>query len=66
MSLDKSLQAMKFDTRLMDLNLRSGTITKEEIKKHMEQLPDLSDKCEKLNLEDSSEDSQDNQSNQQH
>lgn len=66
MSLDKSLQAMKFDTRLTDLNLRSGTVTKEEIKKHMEQLPDLSDKCEKLNLEDASEDTPDNQTSQQH
>jgi hypothetical protein len=58
MSLDKSLQAMKFDTRLVDINLRSGALTKEDLKKHIEQLPDLTDKCEKLNLEDSSSEEQ--------
>jgi hypothetical protein len=66
MSLDKSLQAMKFDTRLIELSLRAGTLSKEEIKKHMDQLPDLSDKCEKLNLDDSSGDAQEDTSSQQH
>ena len=56
MSLDKSLQAMKYDTRLVESNLRTGTLTKEDVKKHLDQLPDLSDKCEKINLEDSSDD----------
>lgn len=40
--IDKALEKMKFDTRLIDTNLNNGFISKEELKKHLEQLPDLS------------------------
>jgi len=52
MSLDKAMKNMKFDSRMLEINLRTGTLTKEEIKKYLEQLPDSGSNCEKLDLEE--------------
>lgn len=51
MSLNKALEDLKFDKRLLDLHIKQGRLTKEEMAKHMSQLPDLSADCEKLDLE---------------
>lgn len=42
MSIDKALENMKFDVRLIDYHLNNGTITKTDIEKHSKDLPDLS------------------------
>ncbi len=62
-SLDKAMQNLKYDTRMLEINLRAGTLTQEEAKKHLEQLPDSGNNCEKLDLED---DQQSQNSSEQH
>ncbi len=52
MSLDKAMKNLKFDSRMLEFNLRTGIVTKEEVKKHLEQLPDCGSNCEKLDLEE--------------
>lgn len=52
MSLDKALQAMKFDVRLLEYQLATGQITKEDYQKHLSQLQDSSDNSEKLDFDD--------------
>lgn len=51
MSLDKALENLKFDKRLVELNLKLGRVTKEEIKQNTQNLPDLESQCEKLDIE---------------
>ena len=51
MSLNKALQDLKFDKRLLDLNLKQGRITKEEFEQFQKSLPDLQESCEKLDIE---------------
>lgn len=51
MSLNKALENLKFDKRLVDLNMKQGRVTKEEITKNDTNLPDLESQCEKLDLE---------------
>jgi hypothetical protein len=51
MSLNKALETLKFDKRLLELNLKQGRITKEEFEQALKSLPDLQDACEKLDLE---------------
>lgn len=53
MSLNKSMEKMKFDHRLLDLNLRLGLITQEEYDKYVVSLPDSAENSEKINIEDS-------------
>ena len=57
MTLDKVMQSLKFDSRMIEFNLRTGVITKEELQKYLSQLPDSSNNSEKVNLEDNSDDS---------
>jgi hypothetical protein len=42
MSINKSLESMKFDVRLIDYHLNDGTLTKADVEKHSKELPDLS------------------------
>ena len=51
MSLNKALNNLKFDKRLVELNLKQGRITKADIVESIKNLPDLEDQCEKLDLE---------------
>lgn len=51
-SSDNSNKNIKFDKRLIEWNLNNGQLTKEELKKYMDQLPDLSDKIDLLNFGD--------------
>lgn len=52
MSLNKAYEKMKYDRRLLDLNLRLGQITQEEYDKYVNALPDSSENSEKINIED--------------
>lgn len=51
MSLNKAVQNLKYDKRLVELNLKLGRITKEEVAQHSQSLPDLESQCEKLDIE---------------
>jgi hypothetical protein len=51
MSLNKALENLKFDKRLIELNLKLGRITQEEVKKNDSSLPDLEAQSEKLDIE---------------
>lgn len=52
MSLDKAMKSLKFDKRLTEWNLSNGQLTKEELKKHLDSLPDLKDKVDLVNIGD--------------
>lgn len=58
-------QDRKFDVRTIDGFLRRGRVTHEEYEEHLESLPDVSEKAEKMESEfvegvlDSDEDSED-------
>ena len=56
MSLNKAVENLKFDKRLLDLNLRLGRVTQEEYDQHLNQLTDLESDSSRLDLEESSED----------
>lgn len=51
MSLNKALEDLKFDKRLIELNLKQGRLTKEQLEQYQKSLPDLQDACEKLDIE---------------
>jgi hypothetical protein len=50
-SLDQAMKDMKFDKRLVELNINLGQLKREEYKAHIEQLPDCTDKSEPLALD---------------
>ena len=54
MSLDKAMQELKFDSRMVPYNLNNGIIKPEELKKHLESLPDHKDNALPMDLEESS------------
>lgn len=51
-NLRKSLDKLKFDQRMVDWNYTEGLLTKEEYRKHLESLPDMSHKAVELTLEE--------------
>jgi hypothetical protein len=51
-TLSKAMKDLKFDKRLTEINLANGQLTKDELKKHLESLPDLAAKIEVVNLSD--------------
>ena len=55
MSLDKAMQNLKLDSRLIEFNIRTGQITKEDLQKHLASLPDSAANCEKINIEENSD-----------
>lgn len=52
MALDKALKNLKFDARMTEFNLNHGVISKEELKAHLDQLPDSGNNAEKLAIEE--------------
>ncbi len=52
MSLDKAIKNLKFDVRMKEININNNVLTEAELKKHIEQLPDLSHTTEKIVFED--------------
>ena len=51
MTLKKCLDKMKFDTRMVEYNFRSGAISEEDYKNYLAQLPDSTGHQEPLSLE---------------
>ena len=51
MNFKKAVDNHKFDIRMVNLNIRTGVLSKEDLDKQLSSLPDLSDKIEKLKVE---------------
>lgn len=54
--LQQQMQYLKFDKRLLEINLKNGSITEEEYKQHLSTLNDDVENSEKLNLDGDSTD----------
>ena len=48
--LQKQMSFLRFDKRLLELNLKTGTITQEEYNQHIQSLQDMEGRSEKLRL----------------
>lgn len=46
--LSKAFEDLKFDVRMKDWNLMQKRVSPEELKAHLEKLPDLSDRAQKI------------------
>ncbi len=53
MSLNKSVENLKFDKRLFEINVRLGRVTQEEIEQYDKSLQDLESDSEKIDIEGS-------------
>lgn len=51
MSLNKALENLKFDKRLIELNLKLGRINKSDLEQYKTSLKDLEANSEKIDLE---------------
>ncbi len=52
--LQEQMEILKFDKRLLEINLKNGSITNEQYKQFLSQLEDVESQSEKINLDDSS------------
>jgi hypothetical protein len=50
MSAEQGNKSLKFDKRLLEWNMNNGQLSKEELQKHLEQLPDLSNRVDLLRM----------------
>ncbi|OFZ12431.1 MAG: hypothetical protein A2Z20_06710 [Bdellovibrionales bacterium RBG_16_40_8] len=53
MSLKESINNLKFDARMVDINLRNQTLSKDDLKKYLDKLPDLKLACLVVEIENS-------------
>lgn len=51
MSLRKALEKLKADTRMIQINIKNGTLTKKEKEEQLKSLPDLSDQTVNIDFE---------------
>ena len=51
MSLAKANKNLKFDNRMTERNVSVGEMSKEELKKHLDSLPDLAHNVEKFTVD---------------
>jgi hypothetical protein len=52
MSLDKAMKNLKFDKRLIEWYVNNGQLSKEELKAHLESLPDMAHNVELVSKDD--------------
>ncbi len=53
MSLRRCIDSLKFDARMLDINIKSHALTPDELKKHLASLPDLQDQTLQVDLDSS-------------
>ena len=53
-NLDKALDSLKFDSRMVEWNVQNGVITNEQLQTHLSQLKDMSPQIEKLEFNEDS------------
>lgn len=51
MSLKNAIDKLKYDSRMVDINLKSQILNTQDIKKHLDHLPDLQANCTSLDIE---------------
>jgi hypothetical protein len=51
MSLAQANKNLKFDSRMIERNVTVGEMSKEELKKHLESLPDLAHNVETFTID---------------
>lgn len=51
-SLATEIERLKFDKRLVELQVSRKRLTREEVKKHLDSLQDLSDNVAKMDLDE--------------
>ena len=56
MSFKKALDNLKFDSRMIESNIASGVLTKEELAKHIASLPDLEDQSARVSIGEDEDD----------
>lgn len=54
--LQEQMKILKYDKRLLEINLKSGSITQDEYNKYLAQLSDMQNASEKLVLDESNHD----------
>ncbi|MCB0392672.1 MAG: hypothetical protein KDD58_15385 [Bdellovibrionales bacterium] len=50
--LDTALENLKFDSRMIDWNIKNGLLTQEELKAHLDSLKDTAANSESLEIEE--------------
>ncbi|MBO9667093.1 MAG: hypothetical protein J7501_09800 [Bdellovibrio sp.] len=60
MSLSEANKNLKWDTRMTEAKVNSGELKKEELNKHLEQLPDLAHNVEKFTIDGKNSSAEDN------
>ncbi|MCB0355614.1 MAG: hypothetical protein KDD40_01320 [Bdellovibrionales bacterium] len=58
--LDTALANLKFDSRMIDWNIKNGLLTKEELQTYLNSLKDCSGNTVNIDLEEDSDYSNDN------
>jgi hypothetical protein len=66
MSLYKEIEKLKYDKRLTDWQIRAGKITREDLNKHLQNLPDSADNVDSLRLSEESGNGEADQLNGNH
>ncbi len=51
MSLAQANKNLKYDTRMSEAKINAGEMTREELNKHLEQLPDLANNVETFTID---------------
>jgi hypothetical protein len=54
--LEKQMQFLKYDKRLLEINLKNGTLTQADYDQHVTTLRDDASRSERMDLENDSED----------
>jgi hypothetical protein len=52
MNLRQALDKMKFDVRMVDLNVRNGSIKQQDVQKHLESLEDAQTNATNLEIDE--------------
>jgi hypothetical protein len=59
MSIEKALEILKYDVRLIEYHLNNGMLTKAELEKHMKEIPDSAQYVSLGTIEEPEEDEHD-------
>lgn len=51
MSLYKAMQNLKYDTRMTEMNITNGQVSKAEWQQYLDKLPDMSHNIEMISME---------------
>lgn len=50
--LQDQMKKLKYDARMVNHNIKRGVVSQEEIKKHLDQLPDLTNQALQVDIDD--------------